>query len=49
MPVMRSIELIRGSDDTDDATETYVRELAGELDKQVIVTATEPASSSTAW
>jgi 3-hydroxybutyryl-CoA dehydrogenase len=41
VPVMPLIELIRG-DDTSDATEAYVRELASELDKQVIVSRDKP-------
>lgn len=41
VPVMPLIELIRGST-TDDATEAAVRELAGELGKQVIVSADRP-------
>jgi len=41
VPVMPLIELIRGSE-TDDATETAVRALAGELGKQVIVSADRP-------
>jgi 3-hydroxybutyryl-CoA dehydrogenase len=41
VPVMPLIELIRGTA-TDDATETAVRELAGELGKQVIVSADRP-------
>ena len=41
VPVMPLIELIRG-DDPDDATETYVRELAEELNKQVIVSRDRP-------
>ena len=40
-PVMPLIELIRGSA-TDDATEAAVREVAGELGKQVIVSADRP-------
>jgi 3-hydroxybutyryl-CoA dehydrogenase len=41
VPVMPLIELIRGSA-TDDATETAIRGLAGELGKQVIVSADRP-------
>lgn len=41
VPVMPLIELIRGSA-TDDATEAAVRELAGRLEKQVIVSADRP-------
>jgi 3-hydroxybutyryl-CoA dehydrogenase len=41
VPVMPLIELIRGSA-TDDATEATVREVAGELGKQVIVSADRP-------
>ncbi len=41
VPVMPLIELIRGSA-TDDATEAAVRSLAGELGKQVIVSADRP-------
>jgi 3-hydroxybutyryl-CoA dehydrogenase len=41
VPVMPLIELIRGSVTTDD-TEAVVRSLAGELDKQVIVSADRP-------
>ena len=41
VPVMPLIELIRGSA-TDDATEAAVRDLAGELGKQVIVSADRP-------
>jgi 3-hydroxybutyryl-CoA dehydrogenase len=41
VPVMPLIELIRGTA-TSDATETVVRELAGELGKQVIVSADRP-------
>jgi 3-hydroxybutyryl-CoA dehydrogenase len=41
VPVMPLIELIRGSA-TDDATEAAVRALAGELGKQVIVSADRP-------
>lgn len=41
VPVMPLIELIRGAE-TDDATEAYVRQLAGELDKQVIVSRDRP-------
>ena len=41
VPVMPLIELIRGTA-TDDATETAVRDLAGELGKQVIVSADRP-------
>ena len=41
VPVMPLIELIRGSA-TDDATEAAIRELAGELGKQVIVSADRP-------
>ena len=41
VPVMPLIELIRGSA-TDDATEAAVREIAGELGKQVIVSADRP-------
>ena len=41
VPVMPLIELIRGSA-TDDATEAAIRALAGELDKQVIVSADRP-------
>jgi len=41
VPVMPLIELIRGSA-TDDATEAAIRALAGELGKQVIVSADRP-------
>ena len=41
VPVMPLIELIRGAA-TDDATEAYVRELATELGKQVIVSRDRP-------
>jgi 3-hydroxybutyryl-CoA dehydrogenase len=41
VPVMPLVELIRSSD-TDDATVTAVRELAGELGKQVIVSMDRP-------
>ncbi len=41
VPVMPLIELIRGRD-TDDATEAVVRSLAGDLGKQVIVSADRP-------
>lgn len=41
VPVMPLIELIRGAE-TDDATEAYVRELAAELGKQVIVSRDRP-------
>ena len=41
VPVMPLIELIRGSA-TDNATEAAVREIAGELGKQVIVSADRP-------
>jgi len=41
VPVMPLIELIRG-DDTSDATEAYVRELAAELGKEVIVSRDKP-------
>ncbi len=41
VPVMPLIELIRGAE-TDDATETYVRELAAELGKQLIVSRDRP-------
>ena len=41
VPVMPLIELIRG-DETDDATEDFVRELAAELGKQVIVSRDRP-------
>jgi 3-hydroxybutyryl-CoA dehydrogenase len=41
VPVMPLIELILGAD-TDDATETAVREIGGELEKQVIVSADRP-------
>ena len=41
VPVMPLIELIRGTA-TDDATEAAVRDLAGELGKQVIVSADRP-------
>lgn len=41
VPVMPLVELIRGSDTTDDA-ESEVRALAGELGKQVIVSADRP-------
>ena len=41
VPVMPLIELIRGSA-TDDATEAAIRDLAAELDKQVIVSADRP-------
>ncbi len=41
VPVMPLIELIRG-EQTDDATEGYVRQIAGELGKQVIVSADRP-------
>jgi 3-hydroxybutyryl-CoA dehydrogenase len=41
VPVMPLIELIRGSA-TDDATEAAIRDVAGELGKQVIVSADRP-------
>ena len=41
VPVMPLIEMIRG-DETDDATEAYVRDLAAELGKQVIVSRDRP-------
>ena len=41
VPVMPLIELIRG-DETDDATEEFVRELAADLNKQVIVSRDRP-------
>jgi 3-hydroxybutyryl-CoA dehydrogenase len=41
VPVMPLIELIRG-DETNEATEAYVRELATELGKQVIVSRDKP-------
>ena len=41
VPVMPLIEMIRG-DETDDATEAYLREIAGELGKQVIVSRDRP-------
>jgi 3-hydroxybutyryl-CoA dehydrogenase len=41
VPVMPLIELIRGAE-TDDATEQYVREIAAELQKQVIVSKDRP-------
>jgi 3-hydroxybutyryl-CoA dehydrogenase len=41
VPVMPLIELIRGAD-TSDATEAYVREIAAELNKKVIVSADRP-------
>ncbi|HEX5826037.1 MAG TPA: 3-hydroxyacyl-CoA dehydrogenase NAD-binding domain-containing protein, partial [Candidatus Limnocylindrales bacterium] len=41
VPVMPLIELIRGSE-TEDATESAVRQLAAELGKQVIVSADRP-------
>ena len=41
VPVMPLIELIRGSA-TSDATEAAIRELAAEMDKQVIVSADRP-------
>jgi 3-hydroxybutyryl-CoA dehydrogenase len=41
VPVMPLIELIRGAE-TSDATEAYVREIAGELGKQVIVSRDRP-------
>ena len=41
VPVMPLIELIRG-DETDDATEAYVRDIAQELGKQVIVSRDRP-------
>ena len=41
VPVMPLIELIRGRD-TDDATETAVRDLGARLGKQVIVSADRP-------
>ncbi len=41
VPVMPLIELIRGAE-TNDATEAYVRELAAELGKQVIVSRDRP-------
>ena len=41
VPVMPLIELIRGAE-TDDATEQYVREVAAELNKQVIVSNDRP-------
>ena len=41
VPVMPLIELIRGAE-TDDSTEAYVREVAAELGKQVIVSKDRP-------
>jgi 3-hydroxybutyryl-CoA dehydrogenase len=41
VPVMPLIELIRGTDTTD-ATETAIRDLAGRLGKQIIVSADRP-------
>jgi 3-hydroxybutyryl-CoA dehydrogenase len=41
VPVMPLIELIRGAD-TSDATESYVREMAAELNKKVIVSQDRP-------
>src|SRR3954451_3001597 len=41
VPVMPLIELIRGAE-TSDETESYVREVAGELQKQVIVSRDRP-------
>jgi 3-hydroxybutyryl-CoA dehydrogenase len=41
VPVMPLIELIRGAE-TDDQTEAYVREIAAELNKQVIVSKDRP-------
>jgi 3-hydroxybutyryl-CoA dehydrogenase len=41
VPAMPLVELIRGAE-TDDATESFVRELAGELGKQVIVSRDRP-------
>jgi 3-hydroxybutyryl-CoA dehydrogenase len=41
VPVMPLIEMIRGAE-TDDATESYVRELATELGKQLIVSRDRP-------
>ncbi|HUR15925.1 MAG TPA: 3-hydroxyacyl-CoA dehydrogenase NAD-binding domain-containing protein [Candidatus Limnocylindrales bacterium] len=41
VPVMPLIELIRGAE-TDDATEAYVRDVAAELGKQVIVSKDRP-------
>ncbi len=41
VPVMPLLELIRGAE-TDDATEAYVRQIAQELDKQVIVSRDRP-------
>jgi 3-hydroxybutyryl-CoA dehydrogenase len=41
VPVMPLIELIRG-DETDDETETYVRDLAAHMGKQVIVSRDRP-------
>ncbi len=41
VPVMPLIELIRGAE-TDDATEAYVRDVAAELQKQVIVSRDRP-------
>ena len=41
VPVMPLIEMIRGAD-TEDATEAYVREIAAELGKQVIVSGDRP-------
>jgi len=41
VPVMPLIELIRGAE-TDDPTEAYVREVAAELDKKVIVSKDRP-------
>ncbi len=41
VPVMPLVELVRGAE-TDDATESAVRELAGELGKQVIVSLDRP-------
>jgi 3-hydroxybutyryl-CoA dehydrogenase len=41
VPVMPLIELVRGAE-TNDATEAYVREVAAELGKQVIVSRDRP-------
>jgi 3-hydroxybutyryl-CoA dehydrogenase len=41
VPVMPLIELIRG-DETSDASEAYVREIAAELNKKVIVSRDKP-------
>ncbi|MDQ3937795.1 MAG: 3-hydroxyacyl-CoA dehydrogenase NAD-binding domain-containing protein [Chloroflexota bacterium] len=41
VPLMPLIELVRGAE-TDDATEGYVRQIAGELEKRVIVSRDRP-------